>query len=95
MIRPNHIITFLQVVLTAVTVMMPAPACRLSAQNQRGMEILANFDKRFEHLDSLIFGSRDNSRPASLTVTDSTATASASDTRDNLNRAMTAGSTQR
>lgn len=88
MIRPNHIITFLQVVLTAVTVMMPAPACRLSAQNQRGMEILANFDKRFEHLDSLIFGSRDNSRPASLTVTDSTATASASDTRDNLNRAI-------
>ena len=68
-----------------VILLLPRLSFGLSAQNQRGMEILANFDKRFEHLDSLIFGSRDGSRPASLSVTDSTATTGVSPTRDDLN----------
>lgn len=86
--RPNYIITLFQVMGLVVILLLPRLSFGLSAQNQRGMEILANFDKRFEHLDSLIFGSRDGSRPASLSVTDSTATTGVSPTRDDLNRAI-------
>lgn len=70
----------------AVMLLLPGGLSSLSAQNQRGMEILANFDKRFEHLDSLIFGTRDGSHPASLSVAGTSS--SASDTRDNLNKAI-------
>lgn len=86
--RPNYIITLFQVMGLVVILLLPRLSFGLSAQNQRGMEILANFDKRFEHLDSLIFGSRDGSHPASLSVTDSTATTGVSPTRDDLNRAI-------
>lgn len=86
--RPNHIIALFQVVGIAMTLSLPAVTCRLSAQNQRGMEILANFDSRFEHLDSLIFGSRDNNHPASLSVTDSMSRGYSSESRENLNRAI-------
>ena len=85
MSRHRHFITLL---FKAFTLLLIACAPDMTAQNQRGMEILANFDKRFEHLDSLIFKTTDNSRPASLAVSDTTADNREAESRENLNRAI-------
>lgn len=86
----QHIITIpFKALLLMIIALTPAAAMHLTAQSQRGMEILANFDKRFEHLDSLIFKTTDNSRPASLAVNDSAATDSrTTESRENLDRAI-------
>ncbi len=86
--RNIHTITIFRCLAALVVAAVSLSLCRAEAQNRRGMDILANFDKRFDHLDSLIFSTRDNSRFASPGPESAAAAPAAAGTRGNVDAAI-------